>query len=344
MRISMQVPYASGFREAADRVVELEKAGLDIVWVAEAYGFDAPTLMGYLAARTERLQIGSGILPIYSRTPALLAQTAAGLDHVSNGRAILGLGASGPQVIEGWHGVPYDRPLQRTREIIDICRRAWRREVLTNDGLYPLPLPEGKGTGLGKPLKMITHPVRASIPIYVASLGPKNVELTAEVADGWMPILFVPERAPEVWGEALAKGRANRSSELAPLEVVAGGPLAVGEGLEHLRDGARPMVALYVGGMGARGQNFYNDLARRYGYEAEAGTIQDLYLSGKKQEAAEAVPTDLLEKTSLIGPEGYVRERIAALAEAGVTVLSVTPLGPDPVRLVEQLRAWVDDL
>ncbi|HEV2368998.1 MAG TPA: LLM class F420-dependent oxidoreductase [Acidimicrobiales bacterium] len=344
MRISMQVPYASGFREAADRVVELEKAGLDIVWVGEAYGFDAPTLMGYLAARTERVQIGSGILPIYSRTPALLAQTAAGLDHVSNGRAILGLGASGPQVIEGWHGVPYDRPLQRTREIIDICRRAWRREVLTNDGLYPLPLPEGKGTGLGKPLKMITHPVRASIPIYVASLGPKNVELTAEVADGWMPILFVPERAPEVWGEALAKGRANRSSELAPLEVVAGGPLAVGEGLEHLRDGARPMVALYVGGMGARGQNFYNDLARRYGYEAEAGTIQDLYLSGKKQEAAEAVPTDLLEKTSLIGPEGYVRERIAALAEAGVTVLSVTPLGRDPVRLVERLRAWVDDL
>ena len=344
MRISMGVPYASDFRKSADRVVDLEKAGLDIVWVAEAYGFDAPSLMGYLAARTERVQIGSGILPIYSRTPALLAQTAAGLDHVSGGRAILGLGASGPQVIEGWHGVPYDRPLQRTREIIEICRKAWRREVVTNDGIYRLPLPEGQGTGLGKPLKMITHPVRADIPVYVASLGPKNVAMTAEVADGWMPILFIPERASDVWGTALSEGRARRSSDLRPLEVVAGGALAIGEGLEHLRDAARPMVALYVGGMGARGRNFYNDLARRYGYEAEATEIQDLYLEGKKEEAAAAVPADLLEKTSLIGPESYVRERIAALAEAGVTVLSVTPMGPDPVKAVEQVKTWVEDL
>ena len=344
MRISMGVPYASGFKESARKVVDLEKAGLDIVWVAEAYGFDAPSLMGYLAARTETIHIGSGILPIYSRTPALLAQTAAGLDHVSDGRAILGLGASGPQVIEGWHGVPYDHPLQRTREIIDICRRAWRREVLVNDGVYQLPLPEGQGTGLGKPLKMITHPVRPAIPIYVASLGPKNVEMTAEVADGWMPILFVPEKAGDVWGAPLAAGRAKRSADLGPLEVVAGGALAIGDGLEGLRDAARPMVALYVGGMGARGRNFYNDLARRYGYEAEAEEIQDLYLEGKKDQAAAAVPAELLEKTSLIGPEGYVRERIAALAEAGVTVLSVTPMGPDPVKAVEQVKAWVEDL
>ena len=344
MRISMGVPYASGFKESARKVVDLEKAGLDIVWVAEAYGFDAPSLMGYLAARTETIHIGSGILPIYSRTPALLAQTAAGLDHVSDGRAILGLGASGPQVIEGWHGVPYDHPLQRTREIIDICRRAWRREVLVNDGVYQLPLPEGQGTGLGKPLKMITHPVRPAIPIYVASLGPKNVEMTAEVADGWMPILFVPEKAGDVWGAPLAAGRAKRSADLGPLEVVAGGALAIGDGLEGLRDAARPMVALYVGGMGARGRNFYNDLARRYGYEAEAEEIQDLYLEGKKDQAAAAVPAELLEKTSLIGPEGYVRERIAALAEASVTVLSVTPMGPDPVKAVEQVKAWVEDL
>ncbi|HET6809588.1 MAG TPA: LLM class F420-dependent oxidoreductase [Acidimicrobiales bacterium] len=344
MRISMGVPYASSFKASADRVVELEKAGLDIVWVAEAYGYDAATLMGYLAARTERVQIGSGILPIYTRTPALLAQTAAGLDHVSDGRAILGLGASGPQVIEGWHGVPYDRPLQRTREIIEICRRVWRREVLTNDGVYRLPLPEDRGTGLGKPLKLITHPTRSTIPIYVASLGPKNVAMTAEVADGWMPIMFIPEKAHEVWGAPLAEGRSRRSAELGPLEVVAGGALAVGDGLEHLRDAARPMVALYVGGMGARGRNFYNDLARRYGYEAEAEQIQDLYLDGKKDEAAAAVPAEFLEKTSLVGPESYVKERIAALAEAGVTVLSVTPMGPDPVKLVEQVRTWVEGL
>jgi F420-dependent oxidoreductase-like protein len=344
MRISMGVPYASSFKASADRVVELEQAGLDIVWVAEAYGYDAATLMGYLAARTERVQIGSGILPIYTRTPALLAQTAAGLDHVSDGRAILGLGASGPQVIEGWHGVPYDRPLQRTREIIEICRRVWRREVLTNDGIYRLPLPEDQGTGLGKPLKIITHPTRSAIPIYVASLGPKNVAMTAEVADGWMPIMFIPEKAHDVWGASLAEGRSRRAAELGPLEVVAGGALAIGDGLEHLRDAARPMVALYVGGMGARGRNFYNDLARRYGYEAEAERIQDLYLSGKKDEAAAAVPAEFLEKTSLVGPEGYVKERIAALAEAGVTVLSVTPMGPDPVKLVEQVRTWVEDL
>ncbi|HZT64305.1 MAG TPA: LLM class F420-dependent oxidoreductase [Acidimicrobiales bacterium] len=344
VRLSMQVSYAGGFKEAADRVVELEKAGLDIVWVAEAYGFDAPTMMGYLAARTERVQIGSGILPIYSRTPTLLAQTAAGLDYISDGRAILGIGASGPQVIEGWHGVPYDRPLQRTREIIEICRTAWRRGVLTHDGIYNLPLPPEQGTGLGKPLKMITHPVRPSVPIYVASLGPKNVEMTAEVADGWMPILFVPEKAGEVWGESLAKGAANRSAELGPLEVVAGGMVAIGDGLEGLRDAARPMVALYVGGMGARGRNFYNDLARRYGYEDEAATIQDLYLSGKKDKAAAAVPPELLEKTSLVGPPGYVRERMAAMKEAGVTVLSITPVGADPVRVLEQVRSWADEL
>ena len=344
MRLSMQLSYAGGFREAADHVVDLEKAGLDIVWVAEAYGFDAPTLAGYLAARTERVQIGFGILPVYSRTPALLAQTAAGLDYVSGGRAILGIGASGPQVIEGWHGVPYDRPLQRTREVIEICRRVWRRERLTNDGIYPIPLPAGQGTGLGKPLKMITHPARDDIPVYVAALGPKNVEMTAAVADGWLPILFVPEKASAVWGEALAKGAANRAPERGPLEVVAGGMVAIGDGLEGLRDAARPMVALYVGGMGARGQNFYNALARRYGYEAEAERIQDLYLSGDKEAAAAAVPADLLEKTSLVGPEGYVRERMAAMKEAGVTVLSILPVGPDPVKVVEQVRSWADDL
>ncbi len=337
MRLSTMLDYSKGFKEGADRVADLERAGLDIVWVAEAYGFDAPSQLGYLAAKTTTVQLGSAILPIYSRTPALLAQTAAGLVALSEGRFILGLGASGPQVIEGWHGVPYTAPLGRTREIVDICRRVWRRERLVNQGLYTLPLPSGQGTGLGKPLKLIQHPYRTDIPIWIAAMGPKNVEMTAEVADGWFPFLFVPERAEEVWGADLAAGAARRPAELGPLDIAAGGLAAVGEGLEHLRDLARPMVARYVGGMGARGRNFYNDLCRRYGYEAEAESIQDLYLEGRKEEAAAAVPADLLEKTSLIGPPAYVAERIAAYREAGVTVLNVTVLG-DAAPQISQLK------
>lgn len=342
MRLSTQIEYAGSVRQAVDRVVELEGAGLDIVWVSEAYGWDAPTLLGYLAARTEHVQIGSGILPIYSRSPALLAQTAAGLDHLSGGRAILGIGTSGPQVIEGWHGVPYDRPLERTRDVIEICRQVWRREVLAHDGVYRVPLPEGQGTGLGKPLKLLTHPERERVPIYLAALGPRNVELAAEVAEGWMPIFFVPELAASVWGEALARGARKRLPELGPLEVVAGGMVAVGEGTEPLREWARPALALYLGGMGARGRNFYYDLACRYGYEAEATRVQELYLAGHREEAAGAVPSALVEGTTLIGPPGYVQERLSAYREAGVTVLSVTPLGPDPARVVAKVREWAE--
>ena len=338
MRIATTLAYAADPREGVEAVVALEEAGLDVVWVAEAYGFDSPTIMGYLAAKTSRVQIGSAILPIYSRTPALLAQTAAGLDAVSGGRAILGLGASGPQVIEGWLGVAYDRPLGRTREIIGICRQAWRRERLTSDGIYQLPLPPGRGTGLGKPLKMLTHPVRERIPIYVAALGDKNVKMTAELADGWLPFLFIPERAGDVWGAALAAGAAKRSPELGPLEVVAGGPVAIGADVEHLRDLARPLIALYVGGMGAKGRNFYHDLVSRYGYAAEADRIQELYLAGKTTEAAAAVPSELLERTSLIGPESYVRDRLAEFREAGVTMLNVTPLGADPRAVISTLK------
>lgn len=334
MRIGTTLAYAADPRGGADDVAAWEQDGLDVVWVSEAYGFDAPTVMGYLAARTSRVHIGSAILPIFSRTPALLAQTAAGLDAMSGGRAILGLGASGPQVIEGWHGVAYDRPLARTREVIDICRRVWRRETLTNDGLYRLPLPPGEGTGLGKPLKILTHPVRDRIPIHVASLGDRNVRMTAEIADGWLPFLYDPRRAGDVWGAALAAGRAKRPADLGPLEVVAGGPLAIGPDVTGLRDLARPLIALYVGGMGAKGRNFYHDLLCRYGYEAEADRIQDLYLAGRKAEAAAAVPAELLERTSLIGPESYVRDRVQEYRDAGVTILNVAPLGEDPRRLV----------
>jgi F420-dependent oxidoreductase-like protein len=342
MRLSGRLGYGDDFVQTVERVVRLEEAGLDVVWVAEAYGYDAATRLGYLAARTCRVELGAGIFPIYSRTPALIAQTVAGLDELSGGRAILGLGASGPQVIEGWHGVAYDRPVQRTRELIDICRMVWRREPLNYMGkVFTLPLPPEQGTGLGKPLKILTHPVRPRIPIYLASLGERSVELTAEMAEGWLPIFFVPEKADSIWGGALRRGLAKRSPELGSLEIVAGGTLAIGDGLEHLRDAERPQLALYVGGMGARGKNFYNDLISHYGFEREAAQIQDLYLSGKKREAEALVPASLLESLSLIGPEGYIKERIAAFKAAGVTLLDVQPIGPDPIGDVARVKQWI---
>jgi F420-dependent oxidoreductase-like protein len=342
VRISSRMGYGDGFLKSVERVVKLEEVGLDVVWVAEAYGNDAATRLGYLAARTHRLELASGIFPIYSRTPALLAQTAAGLDEISDGRAILGLGASGPQVIEGWHGVPYDKPVQRTREIVEICRMVWRRQEVRYDGrVLKLPLPADQGTGLGKALKILTHPARDRIPIYLASMGDRSVELTAEVAEGWLPIFFVPEKADSIWGKALRGGFEKRSPDLGPLEIAAGGALAVGEGLEGLRDLARPNLALYVGGMGARDKNFYNDLVRLYGYEKEAKEIQDLYLSGQKKAAEALVPSELLESLSLIGPEGYVKDRIAAFKAAGVTLLDLQPIGPNPIQDVAKVKEWV---
>lgn len=342
MKIGMQLQYAGSFKQSADQVAEFEKAGLDIVWVAEAYGFDGPSFMGYLAARTETVQIAAGILPIYTRTPTLLAMTAAGVDAMSDGRCILGLGASGPQVIEGFHGVRYDAPVGRTREIIEICRKVWKRdEKVTYDGrYYKLPLPAEQGTGLGKPLKIIAHPTRDAIPIYVASLGAKNVQMTAELADGWLPIFYLPERADEVWGADLKAGFAKRDASLGPLEVVAGGMVCITDDPKPILDFARAMAALYIGGMGARDRNFYNQLACRYGYAAEAKVVQDLYLDGKKQEAAAAIPDEFLELTNLVGPEGYVKDRVGAFADSGVTVLNVIPIGEKPTELLEKVKAW----
>jgi F420-dependent oxidoreductase-like protein len=345
MKISTMLGYSGGFKQAAREVAEMEKAGLDLVWVAEAYGFDSPSLMGYLAALTEKVEIGAAILPIYTRTPTLIAMTAAGIDALSDGRFHLGLGASGPQVIEGFHGVPYTNPLGRTREIVEICRDVWRREapVVHHGKNFTLPLPPEQGTGLGKALKIIAHPVRSEIPIWIASLGEKNVELTAEIADGWIPILFIPERANDVWGGPLAAGRAKRSSDLGEMMITAGGLLAIGEGddVTALRELQRSMVALYVGGMGAKGKNFYNELAIRYGYEEEAALIQDLYLDGKKKEAEAAVPAEFLELTTLCGPRSYVAERIAAFKSAGVTHLQVHPVpvaGQTSASLIEAVK------
>ncbi|MCL2541695.1 MAG: LLM class F420-dependent oxidoreductase [Nocardioidaceae bacterium] len=344
MKLSMPLLYAGNPRESADQVVALEKAGLDTVWVAEPYGFDAPTLMGYLAARTETVEIGAGILNVYSRTPGALVQTAAGLDNVSGGRAVIGLGASGPQVIEGFHGMAYDRPLTRTREVIELMRMGLRREPLDLQGrTVQVPLPAGQGLGLGKPLKLLNKPERADVPIWVAALGDKNVAMTAEVADGWLPFLFHPEKAQEVWGDSLAAGAAKRSADLGPLQVSAGGMIAIGEGPETkaLLDFARPIVALYVGGMGARDKNFYNQLVCQYGYEAEAEQIQDLYLEGRKKEAEALVPTELLEAINMVGPASYVRERIEAFRAAGVTNLQVTPASEDPAATIAQLKDWL---
>lgn len=342
MLLSTQLQYGDDPIRNAEAVVAMEQVGLDVVWVAEAYSFDAVSLMGYLAARTERVQIGSGILPIYSRTPALTAMTAASLDALSGGRMILGLGASGPQVIEGFHGVPYDKPVARTREIIEICRKVWRRERLTNEGLYPIPLPEGQGTGLGKPLKLINHPLRSDIPVWVASLGDKNVEMTAELANGWLPTVLMPEKLREVFGSALDAGAAKRAPELGTLQITGGGILALEEEMfEPARRRAREMLALYIGGMGARSRNFYNTVFRRQGFADEATLVQDLYLDGHKEEAAAALPDDFVDKVTLIGSPSHVRERIAALRAAGVTHLHVNPVGTEPLKLLAQVKEWI---
>ncbi|MEQ8858753.1 MAG: LLM class F420-dependent oxidoreductase [Pseudomonadales bacterium] len=346
MKISTLLSYAGGFKEAVEEVRALEQAGLDVVWVPEAYSFDAPSAMGYLAARTERVVIASGILPVFSRTPSLLAMTAAGVDYLSDGRAMLGIGASGPQVIEGFHGVPYTAPVGRIREVIEICRLVWRRERVQYAGKhYEIPLPQDRGTGLGKPLKLINHPVREEIPIAVASLGQASVAMTAEIADAWLPAFYLAEGADGIWGGALRKGYATRDAGRGPLEIYAGGGVAIGKGLEHLRDLARPQAALYIGGMGARSKNFYNDVFCQYGYEAEAGRIQELFLAGRKDEAAAAIPAEYLAATSLVGEEGFVRDRVAALKASGVTALNVGFLGKtveERVRQCDRLRNLVD--
>ncbi|MDP7723224.1 LLM class F420-dependent oxidoreductase [Mycobacterium sp. TY814] len=345
MRIGLGINYAGGFKEVAAEVADLERAGLDIVFVPEAYSFDAVSALGYLAASTDRVKLASGILQLYTRTPTLTAMTAAGLDYVSDGRFTLGLGASGPQVIEGFHGVPYDAPIGRTREVIEICRQVWRRETLKYQGKhYTIPLPPEQGTGLGKPLKLINHPVREQIPVLIAALGPKNVELAAELAEGWQPIFYLPEKAQDVWGDALATGKARRDPALGELEVYAGPTLAIGENVEPLREFVKPHLALYIGGMGAKGKNFYHTLATKYGYGPQADRIQELYLSGDKEGAAKVVPDELVRDVNLIGTKEFVRERVAAFREAGVTTLNVAPIAgtaAERVKLIEELRGLV---
>jgi F420-dependent oxidoreductase-like protein len=345
MKLSTTLGFDGDPVRYARKAKELESAGIDLIWAGEIYGFDLVSSLAFLAGQTTTVELMTGIVPVYSRTPALIAQTAATIDALSGGRFNLGLGSSGPQVIEGWHGVAFDRPLQRTREVIDICRKVWSRQPLSYEGkAYRLPLPEGQGTGLGKPLKFMNHPVRPDIPVWIAAIGPKNVELAAEVADGWQPIFFVPSGFTKVWGESLRGGGANRADGLAPLQIMAGGPVAIGKGpeVERAREGARANAGFYVGGMGARSKNFYNELFQRYGWEAEAREIQDLFLSGKREQAFAKVPDEFLDLSTLCGDEGFVRERMAAFKEVGVTYLNIAPVGEDPLKIVEQVKAWAE--
>lgn len=347
MRIGMPLGHDGiDFRQTARELVDFEHAGLDTVLVSEAYTFDNVSKLGYLAHATTTLGIQSGIFNIYSRTPALLAMTAAGLDFVSDGRFTLGIGASGPAVVEGFHGVRYDAPLGRTREVVDICRSVWRREKLDHHGRhYDIPLTVAKGgSGSAAPLKLVDHPVRERIPIVLAALGPKNVELAAEICDGWEPVFFYPEAAAEVFGGALAAGLAKRSSSLPPLEIMVDTSVGITDDpgvLAGYLDRIRAQLALYVGGMGAPGQNFYNQLAARYGFGAEAAVVEKLYRSRDRAGAAAALPEALVRGVSLVGSRAEVAERVAAFVEAGVTSINAAPLSTTHlgrVRDIEILR------
>ncbi len=332
MRLGLYVGFLrKGGADPVRSAVLAERAGFDSVWVAEAWGADAVSALGFIGAATRRIGLGSSILPVGSRTPALLAQTAATLDHLSGGRFTLGLGVSGPQVMEGWHGVPFREPGVRLRETVEIVRRALRGETLTYAGRHHrLPLPDG----LGKPLKL-DFPAARDIPIHLATIGPKNTEIAARIGDGWLPFLFSPERCARVFGPALEAGRAKRERP-EPLDVAPLVSCAVGDDLPALRDRMRPNIAFYVGGMGARRKNFYRDLVARYGFPGEAARIQDLFLSGRRREAEAAVPDRLVDEVALVGPPARLAERMAAYREAGVTTLIVS-LPPDPKDL-ETLR------
>jgi len=338
VRLGMIVDYSGGFEETADLLQDYEAAGLKLAAVAEAYSYDAVSQLGFLAARTKNVEIASAILQVYSRTPALLAMTAAGLDFVSGGRFTLGIGASGPQVVEGFHGVPYDAPLGRTREVVEICRKVWRREPLVHDGKhYTVPLPADQGTGLGKPLKLINHPVRDRIPISIAALGPANVALVAEVAESWQPLFFHPKHFRSAWGESLDRGFEKRDPALGPLDIMLQVSFAVTEPTDEVLAPIRNQLALYIGGMGARDKNFYNQLARRYGYDAEATEIQHLYLAGNKADAAKAVPDDLVRAVSLVGTEDQLAQQVEDFAAAGVTTFLLNPLASDPAQRVKDV-------
>ena len=342
MRLGLNLGYW-GTAVVADTsiVTEAERLGYDSVWTAEAYGSDAVTPLAYLAGRTDRIRLGSGILQIPARTPAMTAMTAATLDHLSGGRFILGLGVSGPQVVEGWHGKPYGKPLSVTREYIEILRRILaRNEPVEFDGEYfNMPYRGPGATGLGKPLKLIDKPLNSDLPIYLAAIGPNNVRLAAEIADGWLPVFYSPEKAGSVFDPLLAEGfrRSGEPDTAARFDTAVTVTVAVDDDLDRARMAARPMLSLYIGGMGSRGKNFYHDLAHRYGYGEAADRIQDAYLAGRKMEAMRAVPDDLVDEVSLVGSKERIADRLDVWRASGVTTLLASTTDLTTVRTLAEL-------
>jgi F420-dependent oxidoreductase-like protein len=314
--------------ELVELAQEADRLGFDSAWAAEAWGTDCVTVLSWLGATTEHIKLGSAIMQIPGRTPTLTAMTAATLDLLSGGRLLLGLGTSGPQVVEGWHGQPWGKPLGKTREYVEIVRAALRRELVEHHGEhYDIPLTGG--TGLGKPLKLMARPLRPEIPIYLATMGPKAVAQAFEIADGWLPIFWSPEKARDAWGDVITSAREG-------FDIAVNAPVVLIDDVESGRDFLKPYYALYVGGMGARGKNFYNDLFVRFGYEAEARTIQDLYLDGRKRDAAAAVPDAFVDEVALVGPKERIADRLDAWRESGATSLLVS------ARQVEALQALAE--
>ncbi|MSO17392.1 MAG: LLM class F420-dependent oxidoreductase [Acidimicrobiia bacterium] len=344
MRLGINLGYQDwgrGLSSALATAQEADRLGYHSGWTAEAYGTDSVTPLTWLMAHTERMNWGTAIMQMPARTPAMTAMTAATLDLMSDGRFLLGLGLSGPQVVEGWHGQRYGKPLVKTREYVEIVREILRREkpLEYHGEHYDIPFTGEGATGLGKPLKLIVHPKRADLPIYIAAIGPKNVELAAEIADGWLPIFFSPYRLQETYGAALDAGfaKAGGGKDLKSFDIAPTISVLIGDDLETLRGFVKPMAALYIGGMGARGKNFYNDLACRYGFEAEAKEIQDLYLDGKKAEATAAVPDDLVDEIALIGPRERIIDRLDVWKESGITTMILGSSQPEALRLMAEL-------
>jgi F420-dependent oxidoreductase-like protein len=316
-------------------VLEAERLGYSVVWAAEAYGSDAVSVLAYLAGKTSTIDLGSAVLQIPARTPTMTAMTAATLDTLSDGRFRLGLGVSGPQVSEGWHGVRFGKPLARTREYVDIVNLALSRQRVKYEGAtYQLPLPDGPG----KALHLMLHPVRPHIPVYLAAIGPKNVELAGEIADGWQPVFFAPEHA-DTHLQHLRAGRAKTGQDLAGFDISATVPISVGDDVPGCAEPVRPYAALYVGGMGSREQNFYNALAARMGFGAAAAEVQRLYLDHQYAAAASAIPFEFIDGTSLLGPVERIADRMQAYAAAGVTTLSLAPYGDTTEERIAVLRA-----
>jgi F420-dependent oxidoreductase-like protein len=341
MRLGLSLGYQTAWSTPADHLAlaqEAERLGFSVVWAAEAYGSDAPTMLAWIAGQTSRIDVGAAIMQIPARTPAMTAMTAATIDTFSGGRFRLGLGVSGPQVSEGWHGVRFGRPLARTREYVAIVRSALARETVRYDGeFYTLPLPDGPG----KALKLGFHPFRDDIPIYLAAVGPKNLELTGEIADGWLAIFYSPQDSTDMLA-SIAAGRSRAGKSMAGFDVVPTVPVVFGDDPVMCAEPVRWYAALYVGGMGSREQNFYNQLATRMGFGDAAREVQDLYLAKRQRDAAAAVPFEFIDRTSLLGPPERVAEGMRAYAEAGVTTLSVSVFAGDVESAIASLRQVAD--